>query len=89
MIRNDGKEIPVTTHIFADNGETDKLLALAHFLWVNDTGSHQPVRELLDVWAYHAFLKLLLCSAVEAIRARVVKKDFEIMHLRSLRCIAE
>ena len=40
MIRNDGAEIPVTTHIYANKDETDELLALAYFLWGHDHGSH-------------------------------------------------
>lgn len=50
MIKNDGAEIPVTTHIYADEEEFDELLALAYFLWEHDPGSHQIVLKYLGDW---------------------------------------
>ena len=55
MIRSDGVEVPVITHVYANKEETDELLALAYFLWVNDTDSREIVSEFLDNWAYHTF----------------------------------
>jgi hypothetical protein len=59
MIRNDGMEIPVVTHIYADTDEVDELLALAWFLWENDPKSWRIVLEFLDLWAYCALPKRL------------------------------
>jgi phage pi2 protein 07 len=55
MIRNDGVEIPIITHIYADKDETDELLALAYFLW-NDYDSKQTVCEFLATWVSNALL---------------------------------
>jgi len=54
MIRNDGAQIPVAAHVYADKDEPDELLALAYFLWENDPPSRGIVREFLDGWAFEA-----------------------------------
>ena len=54
MLRKDGMAIPVVTHIYADKNEVDELLALAYFLWKNEsTQSKIEVGVFLDVWSYH------------------------------------
>ena len=56
MIKNDGTEIPVSTHIYANKDETDELLALAYYLWINDNDSRSIISKFLDIWAYHTFV---------------------------------
>lgn len=52
MIKNDGSEIPVVTHIYADHSETDELLALAYFLWKHAPESYNAIIPFLDVWSF-------------------------------------
>ena len=95
MIKNDSTEIPIVTHIYADKDETDELLALAFFLWKNDTDSHHPVREFLDVWAYHSFLRVLKSKMrlregiIGAVEAYLISKPYRIFPADFTRVIAD
>jgi len=40
-------ENAVTKHVYANKDEIDELLALAYFLWVNDTDSREIVMDIL------------------------------------------
>ena len=84
MIKNDGTEIPVIAHIYADPDETDELLALAYFLWEHDTDSHPVVREFLDVWVYYTLIgkltskTLLRDSIVSGVMEYLSSKPYRI-----------
>jgi hypothetical protein len=90
MIRKDGWEIPVVSHIYADKNEIDELLAAAYFLNVNGMNCTRAVRGFLNSWfsqtialnlpadMVNADDETVKCAVVTAVREYVSAKPYRI-----------
>ena len=76
MIKNDGTEIPVVTHWYADHNEIDEVLALAYHLWVHDEGSRGIIREFLDVWMMRTFPEQMISGSLSKDAANQAIRDY-------------
>jgi len=77
MIKNDGTEIPVVTHWYADKNEIDEVLALAYHLWVHDEGSRDGVlRGFFDLWMLRTFREKMRYGAMKKDKVNEAIKNY-------------
>ena len=77
MIKNDGTEIPVVTHWYADKNEIDEVLALSYHLWEHDESSRDGVlRGFFDLWMMRTFPEKMKYGAMKKDKVNDAIKNY-------------